>query len=78
LKEEIPALKNRLKEAGIDCGEIFCTIAKSGAEEMLPPATESEPEQGEKINTSALYTAAKEIVLHLRRIYNERNGLITG
>ena len=78
LKEEIPALKNRLKEAGIDCGEIFCTIAKSGAEEMLPPATESEPEQGERINTSVLYTAAKEIVLHLRRIYNERNGLITG
>ena len=73
LKNEVSSLQNRLEGAGIICGGIFCTVAKVGAEALLPPPNELGQESGENINTSVLYTAAKEIVLHIRRIYNERN-----
>ena len=71
LKKESPSLQNRLEGAGIVCGGIFTTVAKPGAETLLPPVTEEGAEKQESVNTSVLYTAAKEIVLHIRRIYNE-------
>ena len=73
LKTETTNLQQRLKQAGIACDSIFCSVAKTGVDAMLPPALENaeegtEAQNGENVNTSVLYTAAKETVLHIRQI----------
>ena len=76
LKTETKQLQQRLEKAGIPCGGVFCSMAKIGAEAMIPQGTpagqeaESQTEE-DKVNTSVLYTAAKEAVLHIRKICNE-------
>lgn len=75
LKAETKGLQQRLEQAGIACGSIFCSVAKTGAEAMLPSAPgeeqrTEEAQNGERVNTAVLYTAAKEAVLHIQRIIN--------
>ena len=73
LKAGSDGLQQRLTQAGIACDSIFCGVARTGADAMLPPSPEAiqqaEDVQGEeKVTTSVLYTAAKETVLHIQQI----------
>ena len=73
LKAGADGLQQRLTQAGIACDSIFCGVARTGADAMLPPSPEAiqqaEDVQGEeKVTTSVLYTAAKETVLHIQQI----------
>lgn len=73
LKAESDSLQKRLTQAGIVCDSIFCSVARTGADAMLPPQSDTawqteEAQDEESVTTSVLYTAAKETVLHIQRI----------
>ena len=77
LKAESEGLQQRLALAGIACDSIFCSVARTAAEAMLPaqsdePVQAEEEQDEEQVNTSVLYTAAKETVLHIQRIISNR------
>ncbi len=78
LRSEAQDLQKRLEQAGVECDGIFCSTTNLGTEAMLPPVmhetqeTEAQSET-DSVKTSVLYTAAKETVLHIQRIYSERD-----
>lgn len=78
LRGEAQGLQKRLEQVGIRCDGIFCSTMHLGTETMLPPVIyetqEAETQaEAEHVKTSVLYTAAKETVLHIQRIYSERD-----
>ena len=79
IKADTQGLQQRLEQAGIASGGIFCSMARIGAEAMLPPVLSQEqqaevPKSEESVQTSVLYTAAKETVLYLQRSINDSNS----
>ena len=75
LRTEVPTLKERLEQAGVVCGSIFCSVAKTGAEAMIPLSSENaeataKPQGETHVTTTMLYTAAKETVLHIQNMLN--------
>ena len=79
IKADTKGLQQRLEQAGIACGGIFCSMARIAAEAMIPPVMpqeqETEPQTNDtNVKTSVLYTAAKETVLYLQRSIKESNS----
>jgi len=73
LRAETTSLQQRLEQAGVACGSIFCSMAKTGIDAVLPSVAEStekipESQSEEQVTTSVLYIAAKETVLHIQQI----------
>ena len=80
LKAETKELQQRLEQAGITCDSIFCSVARTGADAMLPPQQNAvqqaaEEQSEESVTTSVLYTAAKETVLHIQKTIKKETGL---
>ena len=78
LRSEARGLQNRLERVGIECDGIFCSTANLGSEAMLPPVMYETQEanvqpETDNVKTSVLYAAAKETVLHIQRIFSERD-----
>lgn len=78
LKADAKGLQQRFEQTGITCDSIFCSVARIGTDAMLPPVLREVPQQEETrreeaVNTSVLYTAAKETVLYIRRIIKGNN-----
>ena len=79
LKADVQGLRQRIEQAGIACDSIFCSMARIGADAAIPPVLRevSQNEEGQSeafVNTSVLYKAAKETVLHIQKIMKDSNS----